>query len=177
MKTVSELAKELNVNREELKSITQIAKELKVSRQTVYNKINNNPELSSKLCQCTVKIQNRTFYALQAVELIKQEFDKSVKSNIDVKFTSNMIDTLTQQLTVKDCQISALQSEVATLTETVKELTIALKAAQALHGMDKQQATIAVTAAPKAEQTQRPRSEPRRQPQHKKSWLDKLLRR
>ena len=137
---------------EELTTISQIAKELKVSRQTVYNRINNNPDLSSKLCQCTVKIQNRTFYTLQALDLIKQDFEKNVKSNIDVKFTSNMIDTLTQQLTVKDNQIAALQSEVATLTDTVKELTIALKAAQALHGMDKQQKTIDVkaAAAPKA---------------------------
>lgn len=166
------------MNNEELKSITQIAKELKVSRQTVYNKINNNPELSSKLCQCTVKIQNRTFYTLQAVELIKQEFDKSVKSNIDVKFTSNMIDTLTQQLTVKDCQISALQSEVATLTETVKELTIALKAAQALHGMDKQQKTIDIKAAPSRSEQPRPKgaatSSTQDKPKQKLSFMDKL---
>ena len=165
---------------EELTTISQIAKELKVSRQTVYNRINNNPDLSSKLCQCTVKIQNRTFYTLQALDLIKQDFEKNVKSNIDVKFTSSMIDTLTQQLTVKDNQISALQSEVATLTDTVKELTIALKAAQALHGMDKQQKTIDVRAAAapekkkKFEQASR-ESQPK--PRPRKSWLDKLLRR
>lgn len=141
---------------EDLKTISQIAKELNVSRQTVYNRINNNPDLSSKLCQCTVKIQNRTFYTLQAVELIEQEFQKSVKSNIDVKFTSNMIDTLTQQLTVKDSQIAALQSEVAALTDTVKELTIALKAAQALHGMDKKQATIATEVKAQAQDKPRP---------------------
>jgi DNA-binding LacI/PurR family transcriptional regulator len=164
---------------EELKTISQIAKELNVSRQTVYNRINNNPELSNNLRQCTVKIQNRTLYTLQAFELIKQEFEKSVKSNIDVKFTSNMIDTLTQQLTVKDSQIAALQSEVAALTDTVKELTVALKAAQALHGMDKQQATIEVKAAPteKKNSEKASRSEPRRQPQRHKSWLERLLKR
>ena len=164
---------------EELTTISQIAKELKVSRQTVYNRINNNPDLSSKLCQCTVKIQNRTFYTLQALDLIKQDFEKNVKSNIDVKFTSNMIDTLTQQLTVKDNQIAALQSEVATLTDTVKELTIALKAAQALHGMDKQQKTIDVkaAAAPKAASVTSRKSEPQPKPRPRKSWLDKLLRR
>lgn len=165
---------------EELTTISQIAKELKVSRQTVYNRINNNPDLSSKLCQCTVKIQNRTFYTLQAIDLIKQDFEKNVKSSIDVKFTSNMIDTLTQQLTVKDNQIAALQSEVATLTDTVKELTIALKAAQALHGMDKQQKTIDVRAA--AAPTEKKKSkqasrEPQPKPRPKKTWLDKLLRR
>ena len=163
----------------EYKSISQIAKELKVSRQTIYNKINNNPELSSKLCQCTVKVQNRTLYTLQAFELIKQEFDKSVKSNIDVKFTSNMIDTLTQQLTVKDCQITALQAQIDKLTNTVQELTIALKAAQALHGMDKKQATIETEV--KAQSEPRPQGAAIRQPQrqqerpHKKlTLMDKL---
>ena len=162
----------------EYKSISQIAKELKVSRQTIYNKINNNPELSSKLCQCTVKVQNRTLYTLQAFELIKQEFDKSVKSNIDVKFTSNMIDTLTQQLTVKDCQITALQAQIDKLTNTVQELTIALKAAQALHGMDKQQNVIETKVKqaeprPKGAAT---RQEPRAQerPQQKLNFMDKL---
>lgn len=141
---------------ENLKTISQIAKELNVSRQTVYNRINNNHDLSSKLCQCIVKIQNRTFYTSQAVELIEQDFKKFVKSNIDVKFTSNIIDTLTQQLTVKDSQIAALQSEVAALTDTVKELTIALKAAQALHGMDKKQATIATEVKAQAQDKPRP---------------------
>lgn len=132
------------MNENNLLTISQIAKTLNVSRQTVYNRINSNPELSSKLCQCTVKVQKRTFYTLEAAELIKQEFEKSVKSSVDVKFTSNLIDTLTQQLTVKDCQIAALQSQVDKLTQTVQDLTIALKAAQALHGMEKKTKVIEI---------------------------------
>lgn len=169
---------------EELRTISQIAKELNVSRQTVYNRINNNPDLSSRLCQYTVKQQNRTLYTLQAVELIKQAFDKSVKSNIDVKFTSNIIDTLTQQLTVKDSQITSLQKEVEKLTETIHELTIALKAAQALHGMDKKQAVIEVKEQPPAParpaatvESRRPRPRPRPQqpPPKKKNLFEKIF--
>lgn len=166
---------------EELMTISQIAKALNVSRQTIYNRINSNPELSSKLCQCTVKIQKRTFYTLEAAELIKKEFEKNVKSSIDVKFTSNMIDTLTQQLTVKDSQIAALQSQVDKLTETIKDLTIALKAAQALHGMEKKAKVIEITepeppAAANVESrtvsAPRPRSE--RAPQPSPSFFDFL---
>lgn len=164
------------MNESKLLTISQIAKTLNVSRQTVYNRINSNPELSSKLCQCTVKVQKRTFYTLEAAELIKQEFEKSVKSSVDVKFTSNLIDTLTQQLTVKDCQIAALQSQVDKLTQTVQDLTIALKAAQALHGMEKKTKVIEIAeperpaanvesrtvSAPRP--AQRPRSERAPQP-------------
>lgn len=168
---------------EDLRTISQIAQELHVSRQTVYNRINNNPDLSSRLCQYTVKQQNRTLYTLQAVELIKQAFDKSVKSNIDVKFTSNIIDTLTQQLTVKDSQITALQKEVDKLTETIHELTIALKAAQALHGMDKKQTVIEVKEQPPAParpaaanvESRQPRPRPKQQPPKKTSLFSRLF--
>ena len=166
------------MNESKLMTISQIAKALNVSRQTVYNRINSNPELSSKLCQCTVKIQKRTFYTLEAAELIKKEFEKNVKSSVDVKFTSNMIDTLTQQLTVKDSQIAALQNQIDKLTQTVQDLTIALKAAQALHGMDKQTKVIEITepeppkAASATSRTVRPRSE--RAPQQSPSFFDFL---
>jgi transcriptional antiterminator len=166
----------------ELKSISQIAAELGVTRQAIYNRI-KSADLSTRLQQFTVNQSNKKVYSLQGQELIKQAFLSNApvncKPTIDSKLPSinsklidslqtqieiqtKIIETLTKQLEVKDNQIN-------TLTETIKELTIALKAAQALHGMDKQQAVIEVQERPvnKAPTTtnanNRPRSE-RQQP-------------
>lgn len=165
---------------EDFKSISQIASEIGVTRQAVYQKLKQS-DLANSVKPFTVKQHNLTLYDLQAQELIKRAFESSVNGvNIDSKRQSTngkLIDTLQASIEALTKQLEVKDNQIETLTETVKTLTANLAAAQALHGMDKQQATIAVTAAPKAEQTQRPRSEPRRQPQKKKSWLDKLLRR
>ena len=150
----------------ELKTISQIAAELGVTRQAVYQRI-KGAELSTRLQPFTVKQNNTKFYTSQGQELIKQAFLSGVNVNckqaVDSKrqsIDSKLIDSLTEQLQVKD--------------------------KQALHGMDKQQAVIEVKERPAAANAEsRPASEPRpaqrtrsrQQPQQKLSFLDRLLKR
>lgn len=146
---------------DDLKSISQLAKELGVTRQAIYQKIKSNKELSTRLQPFTVNNCKFTVYSLQGQELIKQAFiNQTVNQtinrtvNVDSKPVSTdsqlidsltaQIDTLTKQLTVKDEQLTAAQAQINNLIDTIHELTIALKAAQALHGLDKQQKTIEV---------------------------------
>ena len=176
----------------ELKTISQIAAELGVTRQAVYQRI-KGAELSTRLQPFTVKQNNTKFYTLQGQELIKQAFLSGVNVNckqaVDSKrqlIDSKLIDSLTEQLQVKDKQIQQLTEQVGNLIQQIDKLTTALQAAQALHGMDKQQAVIEVKERPAAANAEsRPASEPRpaqrprsrQQPQQKLSFLDRLLKR
>ena len=146
----------------EYKSISQLAKEIGVTRQAIYKKIKSDNQLSTGLQQFTVNQNKLTVYSLQGQKLIKQAFlnndtvNQSVNRavNVDSKPVSTnsklvdsltaQIETLTKQLTVKDEQLAAAQAQINSLVDTIHELTIALKAAQALHGLDKQQKTIEV---------------------------------
>ena len=175
----------------ELKTISQIAAELGVTRQAVYQRI-KGAELSTRLQPFTVKQNNTKVYTLQGQELIKQAFSSGVNVNckqaVDSKrqsIDSKLIDSLTEQLQVKDKQIEKLTEQVSTLLQQIDKLTTALQAAQALHGMDKQQAVIEVRERPAAASetsrttseprpAQRPRSE-RQQPRRKQSMLDSFL--
>ena len=176
----------------ELKTISQIAAELGVTRQAVYQRI-KGAELSTRLQPFTVKQNNTKFYTLQGQELIKQAFSSGVNVNckqaVDSKrqsIDSKLIDNLTEQLQVKDKQIQQLTEQVGNLIQQIDKLTTALQAAQALHGMDKQQAVIEVKERPAAANAEsRPASEPRpaqrprsrQQPQQKLSFLDRILKR
>lgn len=144
----------------ELKTISQIATELGVTRQAVYQRI-KGAELSTRLQPFTVKQNNTKFYTLQGQELIKQAFSSGVNANckqaVDSKrqsIDSKLIDSLTEQLQVKDKQIQQLTEQVGNLIQQIDKLTTALQAAQALHGMDKQQAVIEVDAPTEQEQQQ-----------------------
>lgn len=143
------------------KSISELAKELNVSRQAIYQRIRNDEDLSTKLCQFTVKQGNTKVYTLQGQELIKQAFDKSVnvnsKPSIDSKpqsIDSKLIDTLTRQLEQKDRQIEEKDRTINKLLDQIDKLTTALNAAQVLHGLDKQQEVIEVKEAAAPDQTQ-----------------------
>lgn len=69
---------------------------------------------------------------------------------------------------VKDKQIEKLTEQVSTLLQQIDKLTTALQAAQALHGMDKQQAVIEVKERPAAaSETSRTTSEPRPAQRHR----------
>lgn len=156
----------------ELKTISQIAAELGVTRQAVYQRI-KSAELSTRLQPFTVKQNNTKVYTLQGQELIKRAFSSGVNVNckqaVDSKrqsIDSKLIDKLSEQLQVKDKQIEKLTEQVSTLLQQIDKLTTALQAAQALHGMDKQQAVIDVKERPAAaSETSRPASE--REPKQK----------
>ena len=174
----------------EYKSISQLAKEIGVTRQAIYKKIKSDNQLSTGLQQFTVNQNKLTVYSLQGQKLIKQAFlnndtvNRAV--NVDSKPVSTnsklvdsltaQIETLTKQLTVKDEQLSAAQAQINSLVDTIHEMTIALKAAQALHGMDKQQKTIEVKQE-KAEakaQTQLHTQKQKPAPKQKRTLSDRI---
>lgn len=166
---------------DDFKSISQLAKELGVTRQAIYKKIKTDNQLSTGLQQFTVNQGKLTVYSLQGQKLIKQAFLNNTTVNRAVNVDSKpmstnsklvdsltaQIETLTKQLTVKDNQLSAAQAQINNLIDTIHELTIALKAAQALHGIDKQQKAIEVKQVktdPKTHtelQTQKPKQAPK----------------
>lgn len=233
---------------DELKTIAQIAAELNVSRQAVYGKL-KSAELSKALQPETVRKGNVNLYTVKAQKLIAQTFSvimeqgetsklDSLSSEVD-SLTSQLdsvtseltqskeqLQSITQQLDDKCSELQAkeqaftelteskakLQSEVDVLkaennslrdkiadrdklieeikadksklnerldkAETnISNLTTALTAAQALHGMDKQQAVIEVDAAPTKEQASADQSETRQEPQEKLSFFQRLFKR
>lgn len=165
--TIQQGSDEVN---EELYSVGQISKALGVSRQAVYQKIRSDKRLQADLQPFTVKQGKYTLYSLQGQKRIIQAFSEhsSAKSKPDIDINckpeadkeqltnanklidslQNTIDilradieTLKEQLTVKDAQISREQ-------EHVKELTTALHAAQALHGLEHKEKALEVEAVP-----------------------------
>lgn len=165
------------MNNADLKTIAQIARELNVSRQAIYAKL-KLPEISSVMCQYTVRHNNRTLYTSDFVNVLKQAFESV--NTVQTLDTICQDSTLQLQLADKDKQIAVLQSEVDSLAAQLKEkeiqiaelkadknklnsrldaaetnisnLTAALQAAQALHGIDKKQAVIDMTAQDQTEQ-------------------------
>lgn len=131
---------------ENLKTISQIAQELNVTRQAVYQKIKHSVELSTCLRKFTVNEGNKTLYNLQGQELIKSAFESSVNVNckqpvdskrmsIDSKLIDTLqttIETLREQLAVKDKQIEYLQERLAAEQSlhagTIQKKTIEVKA-------------------------------------------------
>ena len=145
------------------KSISELAKELNVSRQAIYQRIKNDKDLSTSLQPFTVNECKRTVYSLQGQELIKQAFSAHCKQEVDSSLQSidsKPIDTnckpvdssLQSELDILrasndglQAQVEELRADKAFLKEqlTIKDkqieaLTTALQAAQALQGMEKQ---------------------------------------
>lgn len=223
----------------ELKTIAEIAKELNVSRQAVYLKLKNN-DLSEAVKPFTERQGKVTRYTNQGIQLIKDAFinnsvkyeltsevrdltesltesqencqelsknlnicqielDKALKEvqelkriNSELTAKTSVNDSLTEKCGIlesncqrlekdlSECriQIDELKADKAKLNERLdkaesdrtelieanKELTIALKAAQALHGMDKQQKTIETVQAVPEPERQQSSSEPQEPP-------------
>lgn len=150
------------------KTIKQIASELNVSKQAVWQRVKRNQELFS-LLETHAKNVNGTMYVDETIEqLIKKMYlehppvniDKTPASdatNIDeisktdetkelIKTLQNTVESLKQQLTVKDGQIDELtsmlktsQEQQTTLQEQNTTLVNALSAAQTLHAVTMQE--------------------------------------
>lgn len=177
----------------EYKSISELAKEINVSRQAVYQRIRNDKELSTSLQPFTVNESKRTVYTLQGQELIKQAFSAHCKQELDSSLQSidskqvdtecKQIDTdckavdsglqsqleevrennrtlsednkqltaenrlLTAQVELLQSQLEELKADKEYLKKLIDDLTAALTAAQALHGIEKQQKVIEVKEA------------------------------
>lgn len=98
----------------------------------------------------------------ESCESVKSDFISSLQAQNEL---------LSQQLEVKDKQIEALTEQNSSLIKQLDNITAALQAAQALHGIDKQQKAIEVfEAAPAAEPPQDP---PQQQP-HKRTLSERI---
>lgn len=150
------------------RTIKQIASELNVSKQAVWQRVKRNQELFS-LLETHAQNVNGTMYVDETIEqLIKKMYlehppvniDKtpaSDETNIDeisktdetkelIKTLQNTVESLKQQLTVKDGQIDELtsmlktsQEQQTTLQEQNTTLVNALSAAQTLHAVTMQE--------------------------------------
>lgn len=105
---------------DELKTIAQIAQELNVSRQAVYGKL-KSAELSRALQHETVRKGNVNLYTVKAQKLISQTFSSIMNQGETSKFDSmsSEIDSLTSQL---DSLTSELTQSKEQLQSTMQQL-------------------------------------------------------
>lgn len=120
-----------------------------------------------------LKAENSALKAdLANLQNLVNELDK-------VKVECKSLDILVQELRADKATLnSRLDKAEADRTELItnnKELTIALKAAQALHGMDKHQSVIEVDATMEQQQSQ-PQTETPQELQRKPSFFQRLFR-
>ena len=125
-----------------MKTIRQIADEIGVSKQAVFKKIKREP-LSTSLQGLTATVDGRLMVEVDGEKLIKQAFSEIAPSTKNAEKTAEVdgvisvlqatIDTLQEQLEVKDQQIEKLTEALLAAQKTAA-------AAQALHaGMIQQQ--------------------------------------
>ena len=119
-----------------MKTIKELADELNIDKQRVYRYVKKN-------CINEVYQQDGIMYISEAIELlIKQQFKTSnVSSNSPQgAFNDTVIDMLKKELDIKNRQISELQKSLNDTTEALRFTSESLHAAQALHaGTIKQQ--------------------------------------
>ena len=169
-----------------------LTEELKNLTDSLTESQENCQELSKNLNVC----QNELDKALKEVEELKR-----INSELTTK--TSVIDSLTEKCRIleSDCQrleknlsecqtqiedlkadkaklnerLDKAESDRSELIESNKELTIALKAAQALHGMDKQQRVIETEQAAPEPERQQSSSDPQEQPEQKRSFFKRLF--
>ena len=168
-----------------MKTIRQIADELGVSKQAVFKKIKNEP-LSTSLQGLMGMVDGRLTVSVDGEKLIKQAFSKGWKqcavdgastnpslnpsliSDGVVSVLQTTIDTLQEQLAVKDRQIEQQAQTITQLTEALSAAQQAVSAAQALHAGTIQQQLTSGQAAVKEEDQQ--------DPAESRSWFHRLFR-
>jgi hypothetical protein len=124
------------------KTIRQIANEIGVSKQAVHQK-RKSPILSTALRPFTSTIDGVVYISVDGEKLIKSAFCDNAVKDVDVNerqyvdgsFTlvDTLVDTLKEQLSVKDKQINELNSRLAETTSALVAALETSKAAQALH--------------------------------------------
>ena len=158
-----EMSSELTSCKEQLESALQDAEnknhELQAKEQTL-----------NELTSCKVKLESQVSYLMSEkneLEIIKVRVEE--KENV-ISELKTQVDNLKADKDKLNERLDKAEQDRAELIEANRELTIALKAAQALHGMDKKQAAI-------VDQAEAIINDVPQQPTKKRSWLDKLLRR
>lgn len=176
MKTVSELAKELNVNRTTLHRLIQ--------RNNIETLQEGNKRLIDATAEQAIKeaFQSKSLQGETLQKHCKNDAETLQRNNIETDYIQSLLvqiaelkadkEFLQSQLVAKDNQIAALAAE--------KE-----KERQEREQERKERQTILATLPPikelkrieAANVESRPQREPQPKPRPKKTWLDKLLRR
>jgi len=125
------------------KTIKQIADELKLSKQAIRKRINQLPPT-----EVSTNANGTIFVSEAGVSKIKTSVNQ-VGTNLPPTVgtqVDTLVDTLKNQLEVKDKQISEQQQTIKELTSTVEKLSDSLRDSQALHaGTMQKQLTAAHT--------------------------------
>lgn len=112
------------------------------------------------------------------LELDKQLTSEALKHQISS--LESIVETMTKQNDILNSRLDKAEAERERLEQTISNLTIALSAAQALHGIDKQQAAIEVKEP--TEQESHPERGPDveivpEEPEQKQSFFARLFKR
>ena len=107
------------------------------------------------------------------LELDKQLTTTALKSQISS--LESIVETMTKQNDILNSRLDKAEAERERLEQTISNLTVALSAAQALHGIDKQQAVIEVKDP--TEQESHPEQGPEQEPEQKRSFFSKIFKR
>ena len=166
----SDFKEELTEIKEEFKVVSNELTQCKNQLESALNDVNRkNTELQQK--------EQALNELTKSFTILESENNELEKVKIRFEEQQSVISALHNQISDRDKTIIDLKDDKDKLNtrldiaeETISNLTVALQAAQALHGIEKRQAAI-------VDQTDTVAEEPLQQPQKKRSWLDKLLRR
>lgn len=153
--------------------LTDCEKELESVLQDVEAKkreLQEKERTLNELTNCKERLESRISELIlekKELEIIKVRFEE--KENV-ISEIRTQVDNLKADKDKLNERLDKAEQDRAELIEANRELTIALKAAQALHGMDKKQSAI-------VDQAETIINDVSQQPLKKRSWIDKLLRR
>lgn len=119
--------------------------------------LGENEELKKQLADKSHKLES-LIEQQKSIPALKAEIDSRDKLIIELQADKKLLNK----------RLDKAEAERTSFLNNISELTIALKAAQALHGMDKQQVAIEVKPDAEPEQTEQPR---------KTSFFSRLFRR
>lgn len=177
-----------------MKTVKQLASELNVSKSTLHRLIHDNnietiQQGNKRLIDETIEtaiikalkektLQSETIQ--NDSETVQKRFKNDSRNDIET-IQSEYIESLKAQVQLLTEQLKMKDKQIADLSEQVKDFSLKLDKQQALHAgtiqtqlIDKQAPAEPTTAAATKRPAQRPRSE-RQQPRKKQSMLDSLL--
>ena len=147
------VSKELNAKDDKIRELNRTIDDFKVKNETV----------KDQLTECKKMLLERE----KELDILKHKVSALTEFNTLHNKTINRLEQDNKKLNER---LDKAEQDRAELIEANRELTIALKAAQALHGMDKKQSAI-------VDQAETIINDVSQQPLKKRSWIDKLLRR
>lgn len=126
-------------------TVKQFAKAANVSTQRIYQRL-------AKDLQPFCKTENgKKYLSVEALKLFGKEDLQSSCQDLATDTDKAYIDNLLQQIEDLKADKDKLNARLDKAEETISNLTAALQAAQALHGIEKQQAVIELKEEPQQE--------------------------